>query len=244
MSDITAFIVDDERLVRRELKEILVQDSRVEVIGEASKPQEAIDLIEENEPELLFLDIKMPQMDGFELLQKLDKVPFVIFVTAYDEYAIKAFEVNALDYLLKPVDKERLEKTIQKVIEKIEQEEKENIKTQKGVLSENDRIFLKDNDKCWFVNLKDIRLFESEGNYVKVYFENKKPLILKSLQSLENRLDSKSFFRVSRKHILNLNWIEKIDSWFNGRLKATLKDGMEVEISRRQAAKFKEIMSL
>ncbi|MDE1191427.1 MAG: LytTR family DNA-binding domain-containing protein [Arachidicoccus sp.] len=196
----------------------------------------------ELDPDLIFLDIQMPGKNGFELLQELERVPKVIFTTAFDEYALKAFEVNALDYLLKPIDGKRLSEAINKL--------KQNITTQKtqkedrNLLTDKDQFFVKDGEKCWFVKLADVRLFESIGNYAKVYFDNYKPLILKSLNSLEERLDERYFFRVNRKHIVNLKWVEKIESYFNGGLLLELRSGEKIEVSRRQSVKFREMMSL
>ncbi len=240
-----AIIVDDERLARKELKSLLKDYHEIEIVDECSSPDEAISSIKKHDPDLLFLDIQMPEKTGFDLLQELEKTPKVIFVTAYDEFALKAFEVNALDYLMKPVDPERLKETLQKVIN--EDNEKEIpiiVEENKGLLSSTDQIFIKDGEKCWFVTLKDIRMFESEGNYVRIYFQNFKPLILKSLNNLEDRLDNKVFFRANRKYIINLKWISHIENWFNGGLQVTLKDGEKIEISRRQAVKFKALMSL
>jgi two-component system, LytTR family, response regulator len=245
-----ALIIDDERLARQELKRLLLDFPYVEVVAEYSNAEEAIAGIKNHQPDLIFLDIQMPGKNGFELLLDLTEVPQVIFVTAYDEYAIKAFEINALDYLLKPVQIKRLEIAINKVQEKISKSEsfvekiqEENFSSQ-HILSENDQVFVKDGEKCWFVKLSDVRLFESEGNYVRVYFHNNKPLILKSLNNLEERLNSKTFFRASRRHILNLNWIDSIETWFNGGLMVKLRGGEQVEISRRQSARFRDLMSL
>lgn len=239
-----AIIVDDERLARKELKSLLKDYHEIEIVDECSNPDEAIKSIEKHNPDLLFLDIQMPEKTGFDLLQELDKSPKVIFVTAYDEYALKAFEVNALDYLMKPVDPERLKETISKVLAEDTEEEEEFEIPDRGMLSSNDQIFIKDGEKCWFIHLKDIRMFESEGNYVRIYFENFKPLVLKSLNGLEDRLDPKLFFRANRKYIINLKWVSHIENWFNGGLQVSLKDGEKVEISRRQAVKFKALMSL
>ena len=238
-----ALVVDDERLARKELISLLSNFPNIEIVGEAINADDAQEKIAELKPELLFLDIQMPGKDGFELLESLDVVPKVIFTTAYDEYALKAFEVNALDYLLKPIRNERLEECIQKVTEE-ENAEKAEDPSSEYKLKLHDRVFVKDGDKCWFVRLSDVRLFESDGNYIKVYFDTFKPMIHKSLNALDKKLDDRSFFRASRKHIINLSWVESIESWFNGGLLVKMKGGEKVEVSRRQASKFKDMMSL
>jgi len=233
-----ALIVDDERLARNELLRLLEKFPEIEVVGEAANGNEAVEKIEDLSPDLVFLDIQMPGMNGFEVLEHLHVVPNVIFITAYDEYALKAFEVNALDYVLKPIELNRLEKAIGKVL----LETKETIKEDK--LSLESQIFIKDGEKCWFVKLEKVRMFESEGNYVRLYFEESRPMILKSLNNLEKRLSEQEFFRISRKYIINLNWVEKVEAWFNGGLPVTLKSGEKLEISRRQTSRFKELMAL
>ncbi len=238
-----ALIIDDERLARQELKKLLSQYKEIEVVGEAANAETAIENIEQLKPDVIFLDIQMPGKNGFELLEEISGLPEIIFVTAYDEYAIRAFEVNALDYLLKPIQSSRLNETIKKLLQKDTAEKTEN-KINNQILTDEDQVFVKDGEKCWFVKLSDIRLFESEGNYVRVHFDNNRPLILRSLNNLDERLSNKSFFRASRKHIVNLKWIESIENWFNGGLKVKLKGGEQVEISRRQAAKLKDMMSL
>jgi len=242
---ITAIIIDDERLARNELKKLLQEHGDIEVIDEAANVDEGLEKIEQHNPELIFLDIQMPGKTGFDLLSEVDKAPKVIFTTAYDEYAIKAFEVNALDYLLKPIEPKRLGDAISKLHDELNKEKAENqtgyIRTN---LTENDQVFVKDGERCWFVKLGEIRLFESVGNYAKVFFGTNKPLILKSLNALEERLDERMFFRANRKHIINLRWIEKIEPYFNGGLLVDLKGGEKIEVSRRQTVKFKEMMSL
>lgn len=236
-----ALIIDDERLARKELKSLLDEYKQVSVVGEAANADEGIEMVESLSPDVLFLDIQMPGKTGFEMLEELDSVPRVIFTTAYDEFALKAFEVNALDYLLKPVQPERMEETIQKLIK--EEEKMEKVRNAEK-LTLDDQVFVKDGDKCWFVSLANIRLFESDGNYIKVYFDTNRPMIHKSLNALDAKLDSKSFFRASRKHIINLSWVDTIEPWFNGGLMVKLRGGDKVEVSRRQAAKFKDMMSL
>lgn len=240
-----ALIIDDERLARKELMTLLKEHDSVEVIGECSNAEEAKAEIEKLQPDLIFLDIQMPGKNGFELLEEISFVPEVIFTTAYDEYALKAFEVNAFDYLLKPIEADRLKETLQKL-----EHENESYKNQQSGnndekrLGVEDQVFVKDGDRCWFVKLKKVSAFESEGNYVRVFFDNNKPLILKSLNSLEQRLDDKKFFRANRKFIINLDWVKDIENWFNGGLRVTLEDGKQIEISRRQAAKLRDMMSL
>ena len=240
-------IIDDERLARKELISLLESFPEIEVIGECVNATEARNSIHEFQPDLIFLDIQMPGESGFDLLETLDCQPKVIFVTAYDSYAIRAFEVNALDYILKPVDDSRLAAAIKKV----QNDSGENAADKEGIegggetqLKMHDQIFLKDGEKCWFVTLKNIRYFESEGNYVRVFFDKNKPLILKSLNNLEKRLDERDFFRINRKFIVNLKELIHIEPWFNGGLQIKLKSGETLEVSRRQASRFKELLSL
>ncbi|MBK6342994.1 MAG: response regulator transcription factor [Flavobacteriales bacterium] len=240
-----ALVVDDERLARKELISLLEKHESIEVVGEAANADEAEALIAEKKPDLLFLDINMPGRTGFQLLESLDHAPLVIFVTAYDEHALEAFRVNALDYLMKPIEPSRLEEAINK----LPQQSEDGAPTRE-MLHERDQIFLKDGEKCWFVTLKDVRYFESEGNYVRVRFADQKPLVLRSLNKLEEKLDPLVFFRANRKHIINLRWVDKIEPWFSGglmvKLKHVGKDGEPeaIEVSRRQAARFKDLLSL
>jgi len=238
-----AIIVDDERLARAELKKLLQAFPDINIIDEAANAEEGVEKIETQNPDIIFLDIQMPGKTGFDLLADLEKAPHVIFTTAYDEYALKAFEVNALDYLLKPIEPKRLADAVHKLQDEIHKERIGLNGVNRGPLTEIDQVFVKDGERCWFVKLNEIRLFESVGNYEKVFFGNNKPLILKSLNSLEERLDDRVFFRANRKHIINLRWIEKIEPYFNGGLLVELKGGEKIEVSRRQTVKFKEMMS-
>jgi two-component system LytT family response regulator len=227
----TALIIDDERLARVELRRLLKSHPQVEIAGEARNGEEALPLIGELSPDLLFLDIQMPGMTGFELLDRLENVPQVIFTTAYDEHAIKAFEVNALDYLLKPIAPERLAAALQRVVPR-------------RAPQRLSRVFVRDGDRCWIVRLPDIFLLESEGNYTRLHFGSERPLIRRSLNALEQQLDPAVFFRASRKQILNLTWIEKTGITVSGGLVATLRGGQTVEMSRRQSDRLREILSL
>ncbi|MEL6631928.1 MAG: LytTR family DNA-binding domain-containing protein [Bacteroidota bacterium] len=233
-------IIDDTRMARQELRFLLKNHPEVEVIGEASQAEEALAQIHLHKPDLLFLDIQMPGKNGFELLEMLDEVPLVIFTTAYDEFALQAFEYNALDYLQKPIKDERLQKALNKIKEQVQimssQEERK-------VLDEDSQVFVKEGEKCWFVSLRKVRLFEIVDNYTRIYFEDQKPMIPKTLNYMEKRLDPSVFFRANRQQIINLKWIQHVEPWFSGTLKIALKDGTEVEVSRRQTARFKELMS-
>jgi len=230
-----AIIIDDERLARTELRKLLQDFPEVEVVDEAANADEAITKIDTLQPDLVFLDIQMPGKTGFDMLAELERAPHVIFTTAYDEYALKAFEVNALDYLLKPIEPKRLADAMQKL--HVAETKENHIVPEnfnQSILTEVDQVFVKDGERCWFVKLSDIRLFESVGNYAKVFFGGNKPLILKSLNALEERLDQKTFFRANRKHIVNLRMIDKIEPYFNGGLLLELKGGEKIEVSRRQ----------
>lgn len=239
---ITAIIVDDERLAREGLKQLLAETGEIELIGEAANADEAIELVEKHKPQLLFLDIEMPEKNGFDLLEELIETPYVIFTTAYNEFALKAFEVNAMDYILKPIELTRLKEAIARVkkqIIEIDQQPKSNRN-----LGEQDQVFIRDGDKCWFVKLTEIRMIESAGNYAKIHFDKYQPLIHKTLNALDERLSPSLFFRANRQQIINLQYIDKIEPFFNAGFLIYLKDGTKVEVSRRQSVKFKEMMSL
>jgi len=231
------FLVDDEILALRELETMLKAFPEMEIIGTSDRATTAVELINSLKPDLVFLDINMPGMNGFEMLEKLNEAPEVIFVTAYDEFATKAFEVNALGYILKPVNPERLKDAINKVQKKTFPE-KSNESEKLGI---DKKIFIKDGEKCYFVPIKDIFLIESEGNYVRIFFENKKPLLHKSLTYMENRLAEDIFFRANRQFILNLNFIKNIEPYFNSTFLVEMHNGQKIDLSQRQSVKFREI---
>lgn len=253
MKEFKSVVIDDERLAREELKSVLSEFPEISVVGEAQNGEEGIELIKKTDPDLVFLDVNMPELSGFEMLKKLENIPHVIFITAYDEYALKAFEVNALDYILKPIDPERLSEAIDKLKEREESEFESaaeiRASRKERMLTSTDKVFIKDGEKCFFVELSKVRMLESDGNYVKVYFGKNRPLILRSLNSFESRLDPEHFFRANRKFIINLDWIDSVENWFNGGLRVELKHEIEgkketVDISRRQAIRFRELLSL
>ncbi|MCL6295664.1 LytR/AlgR family response regulator transcription factor [Jejuia spongiicola] len=242
MITLKAVIVEDSRLARNELKELIKAHKEIELLGEAENVDEGFKLITNTKPDLLFLDINMPEKDGFELLEMLDDVPLTVFTTAFDEYAIKSFEYNAFDYLLKPINQKRFSKSIEKVVEKFSNSIATKSKNE-DALSIDKQIFIKDGEKCWLVKIHDISLFEIVGNYTRVFFESNKPLIYKSLAQIEERLPNDVFFRANRQQIININHVKKVVSWFNGKLKIEMNSGEEIEISRRQSYIFKEQLS-
>ncbi|MBC6698161.1 LytR/AlgR family response regulator transcription factor [Hymenobacter puniceus] len=245
-------LVDDSRLARTELRHLLQAFPDVTVVGEARHAAEARTRLQELRPDLLLLDIHMPGETGFELLASLEAAPHVVFTTAYDEYALRAFEVNALDYLLKPVQESRLAAALEKARAKLMPAAEAPTPASAALpnepaptlLTEHDQVFVKDGERCWFVRLSDIRLFEINGSYTQIYFEQHRPLIPRTLQHLEQRLDSRVFFRANRQQIINLKWIEGIEPWFSSTLKIRLRGGPEVEVSRQQSARFRELLSL
>lgn len=226
-----ALLIDDERLARVELRRLLASHPDIEIAGEARDAAEALDLIRRLAPDLLFLDIQMPGKTGFDLLESLEDLPQVIFTTAYDAYAIKAFEVNALDYLMKPIAPARLASALAKLRPR---SPRANLK----------QVFVRAGDRCWIVSLPDIFLLESEGNYTRLHFGADRPLIHRSLNALEEQLDPEVFFRAGRRHIINLKWIEKVDIAVSGGLVVTLRGGRTVEMSRRQSDRLRGILSL
>ena len=225
-----ALIVDDEPPARRELRRMLAGFPWIEIVGEAGNVDEAARKVEALSPGLLFLDIQMPGGSGFDLLTRLDYLPQVIFTTAHDEHAVRAFEVNALDYVLKPIDPERLAAAIARV------KAAPTVAAPDAIL---EQIFVKDGPRCWFVPLSEVSLLTSEGNYVRLSWGNRRPLLGRALVGLEQRLDPKRFFRVNRRQILNLDFIESVEPGLGGRLHVQLREGPEVEISRRQARLFR-----
>lgn len=226
-----ALLIDDERLARVELRRLLASHSDIEIAGEARNAEEALDLIRRIAPDLLFLDIQMPGKTGFDLLESLEEVPQVIFTTAYDDYAIKAFDVNALDYLMKPIAPARLASALAKL-------------RPRSPRAKLQQVFVRAGDRCWIVSLSDIFLLESEGNYTRLYFGVDRPLIHRSLNALEQQLDPEMFFRAGRRHIINLKWVDKVDIAVAGGLAVTLRGGRTVEMSRRQSDRLRGILSL
>ncbi|MHA7830730.1 MAG: LytR/AlgR family response regulator transcription factor [Flagellimonas sp.] len=240
MRTYTTLIIDDERLAREEVRRALGRYPEFEIVGEANNANKALDLIEACQPDIIFLDIHMPGKSGFDLLEELTTVPEVVFTTAYDQYAVQAFEVNALDYLVKPLREERFAKTIEKV--KLELQKK--AEEQKAPLASHQKIFIKDGEKVYFIALAEISLIESMDNYARLYFGDKKAMIKRSLNQLEEKLDPNTFFRANRGQIINTEYIRQIHPYFNNKLQLILTTGEKIDLSSRQTVKFKKRNSL
>jgi two-component system, LytTR family, response regulator len=234
-----ALIIEDERLARNELRRMLKPFPEIEIIGEAESVDEAVSAVERLHPDLLFLDVQIPGGDGFEVLERPDSVPRVIFATAYDKYALKAFEVSALDYLLKPIVPERLASAIARITSGPASAIRAST-----VMGASERIFVREGERCWFVPLRDIVLLESEGNYTRLIFGNNRPLIARPLNYLERRLEPAVFFRANRRQVINLQYVRAIAPWLNGGYQVELQGGLKTVMSRRQAQKFQEARRL
>lgn len=233
-------LVDDEPLARKELRRLLAPHPWIEVVGEAANVVEAQKAIEKLHPELLFLDIQMPGGTGFDLLERLDEAPLVVFTTAFDRHAVRAFEVDALDYLLKPVEPERLASALARVRSR-------NVGAVSpaatgDVPSPLERLFVREGERCWFVTMRDVRLLTAEGNYVTLEWDANRVLVGRSLGSLERRLDPARFFRANRQQIVNLDFVAAVELGLGGRLELRLRGGPDVEVSRRQARVFRARM--
>lgn len=237
--NIRTLIVDDEPLALLELREMLRRHPEIDIVDTAQDASEALRKIDELKPQLLFLDINMPGKTGFDLLQELDEAPHVVFVTAYDEYALRAFEVNALDYLLKPLSQSRLDDAVEKLKRQFHL-----LRSGEPRMGIDKKIFIKDGERCYFVPLSEVFLIESVGNYARFYYRENKPLLHKSLNYLEERLPASHFFRASRQQIFNVDFISKIHPYHNNTLLVELTDGSRVELSQRQSVRFRELMGI
>jgi two-component system LytT family response regulator len=233
-----ALIVDDEPLARRELRRLLAAFPWIQIVGEASDVDQARERIESLAPGVVFLDVQMPGGTGFDLLAQLDYLPRIIFTTAYDHYAVKAFDVSALDYLLKPIEPERLAAALAKIPPAAPASGAQPA-TAPALHGPLEQLFVRDGPRCWFVPLREVSLFTAEGNYVRLQWNKARPLLGRSLLTLEEKLDGQRFFRANRRQIVNLDFIESVDLGTGGRLHVQLRDGPEVEISRRQARLFR-----
>lgn len=227
-------LVDDSRLARRELRELLDNTGHT-LVGEAGDVQSAASLVNKRRPDLLLLDINLPDGTGFDLLELLDFTPQVIFTTAYEQHALHAFEVNALDYLLKPITPERLHQAL----ERVDLGAAADTSIIRADRRADEHLFIREGERCHFVKYREISLLEVDGNYVKLYFRNVRAMLPKSLNYVEARLDPAVFFRANRQQIINLECVMNIEPWIGDGLLIRMQDGTEVETSRRQARELK-----
>lgn len=235
----TAIIVEDSRLARLELQNLLGKHPNIHILGEFSEPDSAIPAIQELKPDVVFLDIQMPGKNGFELLDALPQQPAVIFTTAYDHYAVRSFDYDAVDYLLKPIEPARLKQAIQRLDQKLTNQTELFSK-----LEPNSSVFVKDGEQCWMIELSKIIYFHSAGNYTEVHFDEHRPLVHKTLNQLETRLPAQLFFRANRQCIINMKQIRAIELTVAGRLQLCMSNGSTVEVSRRHSSRFKQFLSL
>jgi two-component system LytT family response regulator len=250
-----ALLIDDEPLARSELRRLLKKHPDVEIVGEAANTDEARKLIRELKPTLLFLDVQMPEENGFELLASLDPgVPAVIFTTAFDQHALRAFEFGALDYLMKPIEPDRLTEALERAsraqsgsrppLETESSESNDDTEPLDTPLKSGEKVFVRDGDRCWFVPVESIRGIEADGNHARLWLDGTEPYIHRTLAQLENRLPPEIFFRASRSQIINLRCVESVEPWFSGSLRVKLPGNKVVEMSRRQSRLFRQRLGL
>jgi two-component system, LytTR family, response regulator len=245
---ITALVVDDEPLAREMIREMLANESEVEIVAECANGCEAVDAIKSLNPDIVFLDIQMPELGGFEVLQSLDPhaTPYIVFVTAYDQYAVRAFEVHAFDYLLKPFDHERFDAAWLRVKEQIKVDQSgerdrhilallEELKSGPRHL---ERLVIKNGGRVFFLNVQDVHCIESEGNYVRVYDNQKAYLLRETISSLEEQLDPRQFRRIHRSAIVKIDRIKEMQPWFHGEYRIIMENGKELTLSRNYRSNF------
>ena len=242
---IRVLVVDDEPLARRGIRQLLDSETDFEIVGECKNGREAVSALEKLSPELIFLDIQMPLLDGFSFIEKVgaQNLPEIVFVTAYDEYAIRAFEINALDYLLKPVDPERFQKTLERVREQIKNKQPRQMEQKLAALLENlklpesekylERIAIKENGRVTFLNIDEILWISSEGNYVGLHTKGEMHLLRETMDAIERKLDSRKFLRLRRSTIVRIEQIKELHPLFNGEFEVVLKNGTRLASSRR-----------
>lgn len=251
MNNYNVLIVDDESHARERLKKHIKGDRELNIAGECSDGLEAVDFIEKNKPDVVFLDVQMPKMDGLGVIETVgvENMPVVIFVTAYDRFAIQAFKVNAMDYVLKPVAKDRFTESITRAKEYIENRKNGELNQRMIRLLEEmkpdkqyiDRIMVKSSDRMYLIKTLDIDWIEADDNYVKLHVGPKYHLLRQTMKSLEDALDPSLFLRIHRSIIVNMDRIKEIQQWFNNEYTVILKDGTELTMSRGYKDKAKEM---
>ncbi len=250
---ITTIIVDDEPLAREKLRGFLESESDIEVIAECRDGAEALVTIEQEKPDLVFLDVQMPELDGFEMLENLDRtlLPTVIFVTAYDQYALKAFEVHAVDYLLKPFDRERFRDALNRARSELERRQVSGMRRHLEALLEDiesrrsrypERLVVKTSGRVVFLKVAEIDWVDAAGNYVKLHTGNENLLLRETMGRIEQRLDPRQFLRIHRSTIVNIERIRELQQQFHGDYVVILKTGQRLTLSRSYRDKIQELL--
>lgn len=247
---IRTIIVDDEELARERLRTLLEKEPQVEIIGEAGDGNTAVDLIDKLKPDLLFLDVQMPELTGFEVLAALDEPPNVIFVTAHDKFALKAFDVHAVDYLLKPFDRERFQTALHRALAKIQNQKPGDTKAQADAVLEEvkpaakgvERLLVKTQGRVLLVKVSDIDWVEAADNYVTLHVGKEAHMMRETMNSLESRLPADKFMRISRSSIVNVERIQELQPMFHGEYVVVLKNGAKVTLSRSYRDKLDRLM--
>ncbi len=247
-----AIVVDDEMLARQIIRELLANDSEVEIVAECVNGREAVEAIQTHKPDLLFLDIQMPEVAGFEVLEALkgERLPGVIFVTAYDQYAVRAFEFHALDYLLKPFDRERFEMAVSRAKSYLRRERNGELDRRILALLEAlkaeskyvERLVIKNGGRVFFLEAGEVNWIEAEGNYVRLHTDKKAHLLRETISSLEEQLDPKKFLRVHRSTIVRIDSIRELQPWFHGEYHIILHDGTKLTLSRNYREQLQTVL--
>jgi two-component system LytT family response regulator len=250
VTKIRTLVVDDEPIARERILSLLQQEGDVEVIGECSDGVQAVSAIQQQSPDLVFLDVQMPGTDGFGVIQNIgaDRMPTVVFVTAYDEYALKAFEVHALDYLLKPFGKDRFQETLKHAREHLERRRAGDLGRRLLALVHDlkpeqqrlDRLVVKSGGRVFFLRTDEIDWIEAAGNYVRLHLGEESHLFRETMNGMEGRLDSRRFVRIHRSRIVNTERIKELQPWFNGEYVVILRNGTRLTLSRGYREKLQE----
>jgi two-component system LytT family response regulator len=251
---IRALVVDDEPLARRRMRLLLERDPEVDLVGECGDGQAAVAAIAEHAPDLIFLDVQMPEIDGFAVLQRLpvDRTPLVIFVTAHDQYALRAFDVAAVDYLLKPFDRRRFDQALQRAKARLATDAGDGLGRRTLALLEElrarashlDRLVIKAGGRAFFLKTDEIDWVEAEGKYVRLHVGRESHLLREPIGTLEAQLDPRRFLRIHRSTIVNIDRIRELQPWFHNEVRVILRDGTELMLSRGCRKKLSELLKV
>jgi two-component system, LytTR family, response regulator len=249
---IRTLIIDDEPLARRRVRKLLSTDADFEIIGECANGREAVTEVLTQKPQLIFLDVQMPEINGFDVLEAIGEkdLPMVVFVTAYDKYAVRAFEVHAVDYLLKPFDRARFDKTTEQIKLRLKTEDDSELSTRTLALLEAfrattnylERFIIKTGGRVFFIKTDEIDWLEAEGKYVRLHTGKDSHLLREAIGNIEARLNPKKFLRIHRSHIVNIERIKELEPWFHNEYRVILRDGTKLMMSRSCRKRLGELL--